>query len=73
VKDNPNTYALVNLPGHFCVWLHSSEADFLRGKFVWVNWDVNELKERREEIMNTDLLNTKLGGISFVDWQGVDV
>jgi hypothetical protein len=55
------------------VWLHSSEADFLRGKFVWVNWDVNELNQMREEIKNTDLLNTKLGGVSFVGWQGLDV
>ncbi|KAF4987225.1 hypothetical protein FDECE_15536 [Fusarium decemcellulare] len=55
----------VELPGHFCVWLRSPEADFLRGKFVWVNWDVDELKARREEIMSTDLLDTKLGGVSF--------
>ncbi|KAM5355064.1 hypothetical protein ACJ41O_001710 [Fusarium nematophilum] len=63
----------VDLPGHFCVWLHSPEAEFLRGKFVWVNWDVDELKARREEIMSTDLLNTKLGGVSFVGWEGIDV
>ncbi|KAM5375403.1 hypothetical protein ACJZ2D_005964 [Fusarium nematophilum] len=67
------TYATVDLPGHFCVWLHSPEAEFLRGKFVWVNWDVDELKARREEIMSTDLLNTKLGGVSFVGWEGIDV
>ncbi|KAI1869944.1 uncharacterized protein JN550_005534 [Neoarthrinium moseri] len=63
----------VELPGHFCVWLHSREAEFLRGKFVWVNWDVDELKARKEEIINTDLLDTKLGGLSFVGWKGVDI
>jgi hypothetical protein len=26
------------------VWLVSPEAMFLRGKMVWANWDVNELK-----------------------------
>ena len=25
------------------VWLSSPEAVFLRGKFVWANWDVEEL------------------------------
>jgi NAD(P)-dependent dehydrogenase (short-subunit alcohol dehydrogenase family) len=40
----------VELPGAFCVWLASSEAVFLKGKFVWSNWDVEELKERKSEI-----------------------
>ena len=60
----------VDLSGHFCLWLVSPEADFLRGKYVWVNWDVDELKARKEEIMSTDLLDTKLGGVSFVGWKG---
>ena len=66
-------HAAVELPGHFCVWLVSPEADFVRGKYVWVNWDVDELKARKEEIMSTDLLNTKLGGVSLVGWGGVDI
>jgi hypothetical protein len=52
------------------LWLVSSEADFLRGKYVWVNWDVDELRTRKEEILNTDILDTKLGGVSFVGWEG---
>ncbi|OCL02477.1 NAD(P)-binding protein [Glonium stellatum] len=60
----------IDLSGHFCLWLVSSEANFLRGKFVWVNWDVDELKARKEEILSTDLLDTKLGGVSFVGWEG---
>ncbi|CAH0025025.1 unnamed protein product [Clonostachys rhizophaga] len=59
----------IDLPGHFCLWLVSPEAGFLKGKFVWVNWDVNELKARKDEILNTDLLNTKLSGISFTGWR----
>ncbi|KAH8649288.1 hypothetical protein BX600DRAFT_490094 [Xylariales sp. PMI_506] len=69
VKDETNS-ATVDLPGHFCLWLVSAEADFLRGKFVWVNWDVDELKARKEEILTTDLLDTKLGGVSFTGWRG---
>ena len=42
----------INLPGHFCVWLASPEADFLHGRFVWAHWDIEELialKERMEK------------------------
>jgi hypothetical protein len=39
---------------------------------VWVNWDINELKARKEEIVNTDLLDIKLGGVSFVGWKGTE-
>lgn len=41
---------LVDLPGHFAVWLASPEAAFLAGRFVWANWDVEELKARAKEI-----------------------
>jgi hypothetical protein len=32
------------LPGQFAVWLASPEARFLHGRFVWTEWDVDELK-----------------------------
>ena len=37
----------VQLPGQFAVWLASQEATFLKGRFVWANWDVQELGERK--------------------------
>jgi hypothetical protein len=37
---------------------------------VWVNWNVDELKARTEEILTTDLLDTKLGGVSFAGFNG---
>jgi NAD(P)-dependent dehydrogenase (short-subunit alcohol dehydrogenase family) len=40
----------VNLPGQFAVWLASPEAEFLKGRFLWAHWDVNELLEKKEEI-----------------------
>lgn len=40
----------INLPGHFCVWLASPEADFLHGRFVWAHWDVDEMIEVKERI-----------------------
>jgi hypothetical protein len=51
------------LPGQFCVWLASKEARFLRGKFLWANWDVEELMQRAEEIRNSKLLNLVLDGV----------
>lgn len=57
-----------DLAGHFCVWLVSPEARFLKSKYVWSNWDVNELKARKEEILETELLDIKLGGLSFRGW-----
>lgn len=39
----------VRLPGQFAVWLASGEAAFLKGRFVWANWDVQELVERKGE------------------------
>ena len=60
---NVLTHSAAELPGQFCVWLASPEAKFLRGKFVWVNWDVDELKERAEEITNSRLLTTLLDGV----------
>ncbi|PVH83208.1 oxidoreductase [Cadophora sp. DSE1049] len=40
----------VSLPGTFNVWLASPEARFLKGKFLWSNWDVDELKAQAKEI-----------------------
>ncbi|KAK8137215.1 NAD(P)-binding protein [Apiospora sp. TS-2023a] len=33
-----------DLPGQFAVWAASREAAFLHGRFVWTEWDVDEMK-----------------------------
>ncbi|KAI1660194.1 hypothetical protein F4813DRAFT_316262 [Daldinia decipiens] len=38
------------LPAHFMVWLSSPEASFLKGRAVWANWDVDELKGQAKAI-----------------------
>jgi NAD(P)-dependent dehydrogenase (short-subunit alcohol dehydrogenase family) len=53
-----------SLPGAFVVWLASPEARFLKGKFVWSNWDVEELKARKTEI-EAGLLDIGLLGWPF--------
>ena len=58
-----NTSVLIaDLPASFCVWLASGESDFLKGRFVWANWDVNEMKAKAEEIVGKDLLTMRLTG-----------
>jgi hypothetical protein len=32
---------------------------------AWANWDVNELMDRKEEVLKTDLLEVGLLGLSF--------
>ena len=54
-----------SLPASFMVWVASPEARFLKGKFLWANWDVNELKARATEIENGHLLSIGLGGSPF--------
>ncbi|KAF2786538.1 NAD(P)-binding protein [Melanomma pulvis-pyrius CBS 109.77] len=53
----------VALPAHFNVWIASPEAEFLKGKFVWANWDVDELKALAEEVRESMLLRIYLNGV----------
>lgn len=55
----------MSLPASFNVWLASPEARFLKGKFVWCNWDVDELKAQAAEIEKGTKLNIGLVGWPF--------
>ncbi|KAL4876132.1 hypothetical protein BJY04DRAFT_210794 [Aspergillus karnatakaensis] len=55
----------VELPAHFLVWLASDEARFLRDKFVWANWDAEELIARAEEMQDPLLLKVTLKGLDM--------
>ncbi|EPS33805.1 hypothetical protein PDE_08767 [Penicillium oxalicum 114-2] len=54
-----------DLPGDFMVWLTSAEADFLNGRSVWANWDVDELKAKANEINSGLLLTAGVYGWPF--------
>lgn len=45
--------SVVQLGGHAAVWLASGEAAFLDGRVVWAQWDVDELKSRKDEIQKS--------------------
>ncbi len=69
MEEDRLTCFLVNLPSHFSVWLVSDEAKFLRGRFVWANWDVEELISRKDELKeNKELFSLTLDGVSFRMW-----
>jgi hypothetical protein len=54
--------SIVELPASFIVWAVSPEAEFLKGKFVWANWDVDELVAKKEELISSPQLTLGLIG-----------
>jgi len=51
------------VPAAFAAWLATDEADFLSGRFVWAEWDVEELKAKKDEILEKDLLLSTIDGL----------
>ncbi|KAI7162400.1 hypothetical protein KC349_g2000 [Hortaea werneckii] len=49
-KDVP--WEDIDLPANFSLWLSSGQADFLHGRFVWAQWDVDELIALKDRIMS---------------------
>ena len=48
------------LAGAFCVWLSMQKREWLSGRFVSCNWDVDELEGKKEEILKGDLLKYRM-------------
>ncbi|KAH8691549.1 hypothetical protein BGW36DRAFT_388550 [Talaromyces proteolyticus] len=55
-------YDDIKLPAHFTVWAASPEAAFLKGKLIWCNWDIDELKAKKSELETTGFLTLGLRG-----------
>lgn len=62
--DMLGKYDEAGLPAGFMVWLASPEGRFLKGKYLWANWDVDELKTRKD-VEGTSLLEMGLIGWPF--------
>ena len=55
----------MSLPSDLCVWLASPESEFLRGRFISANFDMDELVSRKAEFeADPSLLKLQIGGLS---------
>jgi hypothetical protein len=52
----------VELAASAIVWSASPEADFMKGKIYWSNWDVPELIAKKEELQSSPQLTLGLLG-----------
>jgi NAD(P)-dependent dehydrogenase (short-subunit alcohol dehydrogenase family) len=50
----------VGLAGAFSVWLSKSKRDWLTGRYLSCNWDVDELEKKKGEILEKDLLKFRM-------------
>jgi NAD(P)-dependent dehydrogenase (short-subunit alcohol dehydrogenase family) len=49
-----------DLPAGFAVWLCSGKADWAKGRYLSCNWDVDELTQLKDQIIQDDLLVNRL-------------
>ena len=49
-----------DLPAGFAVWLCSGKADWAKGRYLSCNWDVDELTQLKDQIIQNDLLVNRL-------------
>ena len=50
----------INLCGNICVWLSKQRPQWLSGRYLSVNWDVDELAARKDEVVEKDLFKFKM-------------
>lgn len=61
VPESAMKWEDIDLPAHFALWLAGPQSRFLNGRFVWANWDVDELIELKPKIeANKSLLTIGL-------------
>ena len=51
---------LADLAAGSCLYLSTARADYLQGRYVSANWDLEELEGKKEAIMTMDLLKTRV-------------
>jgi NAD(P)-dependent dehydrogenase (short-subunit alcohol dehydrogenase family) len=60
-KDlHPNLVDEPDLAAGFAVWLCSGKADWAKGRYLSSNWDVDELMQLKDQIVQDDLLVNRL-------------
>jgi len=48
------------LAGMVAVYLATNRSDYLKGRYVGANWDLEELEQRKEEILSKDLFKMRI-------------
>ena len=54
------------LAGAFAVYLTTERAQYLNGRYASVNWDIEEMEARKDEIVSKGLLKQGLKGVFSV-------
>lgn len=57
------------LPGCTAVYLSTSRAEFLMGRFVSATWDMEGLEKLKDRIVREDLMRTKVVGIDWINYE----
>lgn len=50
----------IGLCGAVCVWLSKEARPWINGRYVGVNWDMEELEAKKDEIVEGELLKFKM-------------
>lgn len=54
------------LSGGTAVWLSTGDKSYLSGRYVAVNWDVEELEQKKDEVKSGNLLTFGSGGPNVI-------
>lgn len=61
----PFAHDTPELTGGMTLWLSGKRADFLKGRWVSVNWDVEEMQKHKDEVEEKELLKTKFLNVEW--------
>ena len=50
----------IDLCGAVCSWVSSERPQFMSGRYMAVHWDVDELKAKEKEIVESDKLKFRM-------------
>jgi hypothetical protein len=62
-----------SLSAHTCVWLCGKDAAFLHGRYVWTNWDMDEVLTLKEKILaDPGFLKIGVAGTNNATMEGLN-
>ena len=64
IKEHMQMPDTVELPAAMFLWLTARNAEFLSGRYIQADWDMDEVVAKKDEIVRDNLLVSKLAGPS---------